>query len=55
MDHLRKILKEIEVLRYDLHKKADETGINDPEVIAASQMLNALLDEYYRLISKKIK
>lgn len=50
---LEEILKRIEELRQKLHELAETKGLADPEVIIASHMLDAVLNEYYRLLKQK--
>lgn len=52
MDELERLLKHIEQLRQQLHDLSKD-NLTDPEVIIASQMLDAALNEYYRLMRKK--
>jgi len=49
------LLKQIERLREDMHKIAEGKELTDPSVVAASQMLDAALNAYYKLIMDKIK
>lgn len=53
MMSLEKIKKQIEELRQELNQLAKERELTDPEVVAASRMLDAALNEYYRLLQKK--
>ncbi|WCN36587.1 aspartyl-phosphate phosphatase Spo0E family protein [Aneurinibacillus uraniidurans] len=53
MNQIEELLAKIEALRKILHSLAAEKGISDPEVLTASQMLDALLNEYEKLIRKK--
>lgn len=53
MNQIEELLAKIEELRKILHSLATEKGISDPEVLTASQMLDALLNEYEKLIRKK--
>jgi len=52
---LKEILNRIEELRQKLHELGMAKGLADPEVLAASQMLDAVLNEYYRLMKKKME
>lgn len=54
MSELEEILKSIEELRVKLNKLAKNKSLTDPEVISASQMLDALLNEYQKQIKKKV-
>ena len=49
---LNSIVKKIEELRRDLEKLEDR-DLADPEVVTASQMLDAVLNEYYRKLKRK--
>lgn len=50
---LQEILKLIEELRSKLNRLSDGKPLTDPEVIAASQTLDAVLNEYQRLMKDK--
>lgn len=50
---LEKIMKQIEELRAEMMLLAKDRELTDPEVVAASKMLDAVLNEYYRLLQKK--
>ena len=52
---MEEILEKIEELREKMHKTAEVKGLADPETVVASQMLNAVLNEYYRLMKKKME
>jgi len=54
MSELKEILNIIEELRSKLNKMAMDKAFNDPEVIAASQMFDAILNEYHRIMKKKV-
>ncbi len=47
------ILKLIDELREKLHSESKSKPLTDPTVVKASQDLNKVLDEYYRLLMKK--
>ncbi|WP_238442506.1 aspartyl-phosphate phosphatase Spo0E family protein [Desulforamulus reducens] len=47
------ILKLINELRQKLHSTGGSKTLTDPEVIKASQELNKVLNEYYRLLNNK--
>ncbi|MDA8096524.1 MAG: aspartyl-phosphate phosphatase Spo0E family protein [Clostridia bacterium] len=49
---LNSIVKKIEELRRDL-EKLEVRDLADPEVVTASQMLDAVLNEYYRILKRK--
>jgi len=56
MDHsseLKEIMKIIETLRERLNKMSEEIALADPEIVAASRMFDALLNEYQKLIKEK--
>lgn len=57
MDELNVLLTDIEELRNNLHKLIDYKNANllDPEVLSASQILNAALVKYNEIIEKKTK
>lgn len=42
-------MNKIEILRHTMEDLYLENGIDDPEVIAMSQQLDKLFNEYYRL------
>ncbi|MEW6770437.1 MAG: aspartyl-phosphate phosphatase Spo0E family protein [Bacillota bacterium] len=48
-DELSEILARIEELRRKLQQLFKEKGIEDQEVFTASQILDAVLNEYYRI------
>ncbi|OPJ59113.1 aspartyl-phosphate phosphatase Spo0E family protein [Clostridium oryzae] len=56
MNELDDLLKDIEILREQLEKliKLHEGNLVDNEVVAASKILNAALNQYNRLIKDKI-
>ncbi|AFM00755.1 MULTISPECIES: aspartyl-phosphate phosphatase Spo0E family protein [Desulfitobacterium] len=55
MTNFDEILKQIERLREDMHRLAEEKELTDPSVVAASQMLDAALNAYYKFIKDKVK
>lgn len=55
MNEIEELLQKIEELRRTLYALATEKKLNDPEVLTASQMLDALLNEYEKLIKRKKK
>lgn len=55
MDQLKHLLIQIEQLRQQLNELHKNKNLTDPEVIVASQMLDAVLNEYYRLMQEKSK
>lgn len=57
MSEIEDLLKDIEILRGQLEKLIEEHEGNliDPEVVAASKILNGALNQYNKLIEDKIK
>lgn len=56
MNELQALLNDIEKLRENLHDIINQNnGINltDPEIIAASEILNAAITKYNEIINKK--
>ena len=54
MDELQKLMADIETLRTNLHTLLDEkSNMNDPDIISASQMLNAAITKYIEILAKK--
>ncbi|MBP2642468.1 MAG: Spo0E like sporulation regulatory protein [Firmicutes bacterium] len=53
MAELKEILNIIEGLREKLGKMSKEKALTDPEVVSASQMLDAVLNEYQKLMKEK--
>ncbi|MHB8125852.1 MAG: Spo0E family sporulation regulatory protein-aspartic acid phosphatase [Desulfitobacteriaceae bacterium] len=51
---LKEIIKKIEELRLTLHKITGEKTLTDPEVVAISQMLDVVLNEYNKLLKHKV-
>ncbi len=54
MFETKKIMKQIEELRANLYKIVDGRTFTDQEVVAASQKLDVVLNEYYRLLKLKV-
>lgn len=56
MNELKILLNDIEKLRENLHKliNAKDVNLTDPEIITASQMLNAALVKYNEIVSGKM-
>lgn len=50
LSDLEEVLKSIEELRSKLNKVAEGRKLTDPKVLSASQMLDALLNEYQKLM-----
>jgi hypothetical protein len=53
LSDLEEVLKSIEELRNKLNKIAEGRKLTDPQVVSASQMLDALLNEYQKLMKDK--
>ncbi|WP_434512583.1 Spo0E family sporulation regulatory protein-aspartic acid phosphatase [Desulfitobacterium sp. AusDCA] len=53
-EDINELLKEIERMREQLKRIADNKELTDPKVVAASQMLDAALNEYYKLVKDKV-
>ncbi|MBP2632613.1 MAG: Spo0E like sporulation regulatory protein [Firmicutes bacterium] len=53
LSELEEVLKSIEELRGKLNKIAEGRKLSDPQVVSASQMLDALLNEYQKLMKDK--
>lgn len=53
-EQIHELLKEIERMREQLKSIADNKELTDPSVVAASQMLDAALNEYYKLVKHKL-
>lgn len=52
---MKEIMEQVEKVREEMHKMLKEKGdLLDPEVIAASQMLDSVLNEYYKILNKKV-
>ena len=55
MRELEEIMKQIEELRQSMIKiKEGKTFFTDQEVITASQMLDAVLNEYYKVLKSRV-
>lgn len=55
MSEIKEIKEQIEKLRINLHKLIDEKNdLLDPDVVAASQMLDAVLNKYNEIINKSL-
>ncbi len=57
MSELEDLLKDVEILRNSLEYLINEKNGNlvDPEVVSASKILNAALNQYNKFISDKYK
>lgn len=55
MSELQNLLDDIERLRENLYALINKKGINltDPEIISASEILNAAITKYNEIINKK--
>ncbi len=55
MNEINDLLNDIEKLRKNLHDLINEKNVNlaDPEIISASQILNAAITKYTEIIEKK--
>jgi hypothetical protein len=54
VSELEEMMKELEELRANLHKITEGKTLTDPEVVVASQMLDAVLNEYYKFLKSKV-
>lgn len=54
MSELEEMMKELEKLRANLLKITEGITLTDPEVMVAGQMLDAVLNEYYKLLKSKV-
>lgn len=50
---IEELIKQIEELRIKLIQISEGKSYTDPEVVAASQKLDAVLDKYQEIIMKK--
>jgi stage 0 sporulation regulatory protein len=55
MSEIEDVLIKIEELRDKLNKIAEGKILIDPEVVSTSQMLDVLLNEYYKLMKSRMK
>ncbi|KOR25354.1 aspartyl-phosphate phosphatase Spo0E family protein [Clostridium sp. L74] len=57
MSELEDLLKDIDILREQLNELINKKQDNlvDPEVVAASKVLNAALNQYNKFIDEKLK
>ncbi|HML89084.1 MAG TPA: aspartyl-phosphate phosphatase Spo0E family protein [Methylomusa anaerophila] len=46
-------VEEIETLREKLHRLVEQKGFSNPEVIAASQKLDRVIDQYHKLVKER--
>jgi hypothetical protein len=55
MSEIKDLIEDIEVLRDNLYKLvAEKQNLLDPEVLAASEILNAAIVKYNELLKKKL-
>ncbi|MGI6119099.1 MAG: aspartyl-phosphate phosphatase Spo0E family protein [Desulfosporosinus sp.] len=54
MSDIEELLKQIEELRANMVKIKEGRTLTDSEVVTASQMLDAVLNEYYKLLKQKL-
>ncbi len=56
MSELETLLNDIEKLRQNLHELINQkhVGLTDPEIVSASQMLNAAILKYTEIINNKV-
>ena len=52
MSELDELIKQIEELRLSMVKIKEGRSFTDPEVVTASQMLDAVLDRYHVMLMK---
>jgi uncharacterized protein YlzI (FlbEa/FlbD family) len=52
VSELKELIKQIEELRSTMIKLKEGKSYTDPEVITASQMLDAVLDKYQEMLIK---
>lgn len=52
LSELEELIKQIEELRINLIKKKEGKSFTDPEVLAVSQELDAVLDKYQIMLMK---
>jgi hypothetical protein len=53
MDEIEQLKQEIEKLRKNLLAVAENHQLSDPEVVGASRLLDAALNEYEKLLARK--
>ncbi|MGC7872317.1 aspartyl-phosphate phosphatase Spo0E family protein [Desulfosporosinus sp. FKB] len=54
MRELEEIMKQIEELRRSMVKLKEGKGLTDQEVVTASQMLDVVLNEYYKVLKSRV-
>ncbi|MBP2652060.1 MAG: Spo0E like sporulation regulatory protein [Firmicutes bacterium] len=54
MTELKEIIKLIENLREKLNKMSEDKTLTDSEIIAASQMFDAVLNEYHKIMKERL-
>jgi predicted kinase len=55
MSEIEELIKQIEELRLNMIKAKEGRSYTDPEVVAASQALDDVLDKYQEMLLKKSK
>ncbi|KJR49352.1 hypothetical protein UF75_0192 [Desulfosporosinus sp. I2] len=55
MSEIEELIKRIEELRLNMIKAKEGRSYTDPEVVAASQALDEVLDKYQEMLMKKSK
>ncbi|WP_088227860.1 aspartyl-phosphate phosphatase Spo0E family protein [Desulfosporosinus sp. FKB] len=55
MRELEEIMKQIEELRRSMVKLKEGKGLTDQEVVTASQMLDVVLNEYYKVLKSRVE
>ncbi|MDQ7092152.1 aspartyl-phosphate phosphatase Spo0E family protein [Desulfosporosinus sp. PR] len=55
MSEIQEIIKQIEELRSSMVRIKEGKSLTDPEVVIASQMLDAVLNEYYKMLRQKLE
>jgi hypothetical protein len=53
MTELEVLKERIEALRAELHKLAENRSMQDKELLAVSEILDAAINDYYRLLAGK--
>jgi len=57
MSEIEDLLKDIEIFRTQMEEliKKQQGNLTDPEVVSASKILNATLNQYNKFIQEKLK
>ncbi len=53
MDKFHDVLEIMEILRQEMNEIATEKNVRDPEILDVSKKLDAVLNQYQMLLSKK--